>query len=310
MIVTVTLNPSVDINYTLPKLQLDGVNRVEEVSKTAGGKGLNVSRVLRQLGEEVAATGFLGGDLGNFLRKKIKELGISDYFIPIADETRNCIAVLHEGMQTEILEPGPFIQEKEKEAFLSTFQRLIKAGNIITISGSLPEGLPKDFYKTLLHLAASEKKRMLIDVNGELLKRTLRADKKPFLIKPNQAELADLVGIRDMDETEVFEALRSPLLQGIEWVVVSLGNRGAIIRFQEKIFRVHIPRIEAVNTVGSGDSVLAGFASGLHKHLTGLELMKYGVAMGVLNAMEEKTGYINPNNIPWCINEITVEQIG
>src|SRR5690625_1318603 len=118
MILTLTLNPAVDISYKLDQLSMDTVNRVEDVSKTAGGKGLNVARVLTQLGEEVAASGFLGGRLGNCIRSQIDLLGINDFFIEISGETRNCIAVIHEGKQTEILESGPTIPKAEEKRCL------------------------------------------------------------------------------------------------------------------------------------------------------------------------------------------------
>src|SRR5690625_154318 len=121
MILTITLNPAVDIGYQLDGLAIDTVNRVSEVSKTAGGKGLNVARVVRQIGAEVGASGFLGGPLGDFIRKEIGRINIHDYFVPIEGETRNCIAVLHDGKQTEILESGPTISKEEAENFITHY---------------------------------------------------------------------------------------------------------------------------------------------------------------------------------------------
>src|SRR5690625_1185016 len=126
MILTTTLNPAVDISYKLDHFSMDTVNRVKDVSKTAGGKGINVARVLKQLGENVAATGFLGGSLGTFIRSQIESLSIADYFVEIDGETRNCVAVLHEGKQTEILESGPVISEGEAALFLEKFAESIQ----------------------------------------------------------------------------------------------------------------------------------------------------------------------------------------
>src|SRR5699024_575987 len=121
MILTITLNPAVDMSYRLDRFSVDTVNRVEDVLKTAGGKGINVAKVLAQLDEEVAASGFLGGSLGEFIRSEIGSLEINDFFVEIAGETRNCIAVIHEGQQTEILESGPTITESEVDEFLQKF---------------------------------------------------------------------------------------------------------------------------------------------------------------------------------------------
>src|SRR5699024_3544112 len=138
MILTVTLNPAVDVSYRLDRFSTDTVNRVEDVLKTAGGKGINVARVLAQLDEEVAASGFLGGSLGDFIRSEISSLGINDFFVEIAGETRNCIAIIHEGQQTELLESGPLISKSETEEFLKKFSEYVQQVEFVTVSGSLP----------------------------------------------------------------------------------------------------------------------------------------------------------------------------
>src|SRR5699024_9686153 len=157
-------------------------------------KGLNVSRVIQQLDEKVAASGFLGGSLGQFIRKRISEQGIEDFFVSIDGETRNCIAVIHEGQQTEILEAGPTINEKEADEFLNKFSENVQKVDYVTISGSLPKGLEKDFYARLVKIAHQHDTPVLLDTKGELLHQTLEGDNKPYLIKPNQEELADLLG--------------------------------------------------------------------------------------------------------------------
>ncbi|MFE4428251.1 hexose kinase [Peribacillus butanolivorans] len=309
MILTVTMNPSVDISYKLDKFSLDTVNRVNDVSKTAGGKGLNVTRVLHQLEEEVAATGFLGGNLGDFIRNEISILGIQDFFVGVTGDTRNCIAVIHEGNQTEILEGGPEIKNEEATSFLESFTSYVQQVEIITISGSLPIGLPNDFYDDLLKIAGANNTLVLLDTKGELLENALISKNKPFLIKPNQEELADLLGGKFENEDQIIEALKSPMFEGVPWIVVTLGVDGAMIKSNANVYRVQIPKVKAVNPVGSGDSVIAGFAAGLSRKLKGEDLIKFGLAMGVLNAIEENTGHINPENINWCIEQIHVEEI-
>ena len=309
MILTVTLNPSVDIRYNLEHFELDAVNRVNNVSRTAGGKGLNVSRVLVQLGEEVAATGFLGGSLGEFIRAQIKELSIQDRFVASRGNTRNCIAVIHEGQQTEILESGPEIDLTEAQEFLDQFKNFSKEAEIITVSGSLPRGLKTDFYGEILEVAHATGSKILLDSSGEALKRALGCAHKPYLIKPNQEELAGLVNQDIRTEQDVMDALRDPMLQDIPWIVVTLGGQGALVRSGETVYRVCIPKVEVKNPVGSGDSVVAGFASAFSRKLSNMDTIKHGVAMGVLNAMEEKTGNIDPEQVDWCINRIQVEQL-
>ena len=309
MILTVTLNPSVDIKYTLDYFSIDEVNRVDQVIKTAGGKGLNVSRVLKQLDADVGATGFLGGELGEFIRSELKKECIVDLFVPISGKTRNCIAVIHEGMQTEILESGPVIQDEEIEHFLSNFIKILPQVDLVTISGSLPKGVPTNFYQRIIELCSQHEKLVLLDTNEKLLDASLKGGAKPYLIKPNREELAGFLGREINSQEDLMVALGDQAFQDIEWVVVSLGSKGAMIKHQESIYNVQIPKVEAVNPVGSGDSVIAGFASGLSRKLEKTTLMRYGIAMGILNAMEEKTGYINPANIDWCMEQIKIEKL-
>ena len=256
-----TLNPSVDIKYTLDYFSIDEVNRVDQVIKTAGGKGLNVSRVLKQLDAEVGATGFLGGELGEFIRSELKKECIVDLFVPISGKTRNCIAVIHEGMQTEILESGPVIQDEEIEQFLSNFIKILPQVDLVTISGSLPKGVPTNFYQRIIELCSQHEKLVLLDTNEKLLDASLKGRAKPYLIKPNREELAGFLGREINSQEDLMVALGDQAFQDIEWVVVSLGSKGAMIKHQESIYNVQIPKVEAVNPVGSGDSVIAGFAS-------------------------------------------------
>ncbi|MBY7144554.1 hexose kinase [Virgibacillus sp. NKC19-3] len=306
MILAMTLNPSVDISYKLEQFSIDQVNRAEGTSKTAGGKGLNVSRVLQQLNEEVAVSGFLGGSLGDFIRRQLRNLEIRDFFTTIDGETRNCIAVIHEGKQTEILESGPMIAAEEAQQFLDQFTYQIEQMGIVTISGSLPQGLPDNFYQKMIGIANQHKVPVFLDTNGKLLKKTLQGEHKPFLIKPNAQELAEFAGRPLDDEKQIINVLNDPLLMNVPHIVVTLGARGSLIKQNEHIYRASTPAIQAVNPVGSGDSVIAGFAAGLSRGLIGKEWIKFGMAMGVLNTMEAKTGHINPENIDWCKKQIGV----
>jgi len=309
MILTITLNPAVDIGYQLDHLLIDTVNRVEVVSKTAGGKGLNVARVVRQLNEDIAASGFLGGQLGNFIRSEIKALGIKDFFVPIDGETRNCIAVIHEGKQTEILESGPIISPKESKAFIEKFTDFLQQVEMITISGSLPKGLTADFYLQLIEIANEHHKRVLLDVNGSLLQNILKNDQKPFLIKPNEEELAEFIGKDSVSKDQVQDILSSSMFHGIPWIIVTLGKDGAIIKHHSTFYEVNVPTIQVVNPVGSGDAVIAGFSVGLARKMADESLIKFGMAMGVLNALEEKTGSVNPENINEMIPQIDVQRM-
>lgn len=309
MILTVTLNPSVDISYKLAQLEINAGNRVKDVSKTAGGKGLNVSRVLKQLGQDVGATGFLGGTLGAFIRNELLSLGVDDFFVDSEGATRNCIAILHDdGQQTEILEGGPNITIEEVASFLKAFHKAVGQAELVTVSGSFPQGVANDFYNQLLTIAAEEGTPVLLDTGGALLEKALNHDHKPFLIKPNESELADLLGHSIGDEQQLIKSLQHQIFSGVEWVVITLGAEGAMVKHQDKMYRAFIPKVEAINPVGSGDSVIAGFATGLSRQMEAKELIRFGLTMGVLNAMEDQTGHIDPAKVDWCVDQIRVEE--
>ncbi|MBO1305204.1 tagatose-6-phosphate kinase [Enterococcus sp. 669A] len=296
MIVTITMNPSIDISYPLETFQLDTVNRLSNVSKTAGGKGLNVTRVLKQLGHEVTASGLLGGYIGEGIKAELAAAGIDQRFAPIAGNTRNCIAILHEGNQTEILESGPVISAEEAEGFLQQLDDLIKQADVLTISGSLPQGLPKDFYVEIIKRCNQANKPAVLDCSGEALKQVLENPYKPYLIKPNREELSDLIGQPMENQASIKAALATELFAGIEWVVVSLGAHGAIAKHHDTFYQVTIPKISVVNPVGSGDSTIAGFAAAIAEKATDEELLKKGNTLGMLNAQEQTTGAVNLAN--------------
>ncbi|HFR3816177.1 TPA: tagatose-6-phosphate kinase [Streptococcus suis] len=310
MILTITLNPSVDIAYQLDTFHLDTVNRVEKVQKTAGGKGLNVTRVLKQIGEDVVATGFIGGDFGSYVKKQLTRNDIKNSFVEIGNETRNCIAVLHDGKQTEILEQGPTIQEHEALNFIEHLEITLNNVDVVVISGSLPKGLASNYYVEIVELCKEFGVAVVLDCSGEALKNVLESQQKPTVIKPNTEELSQLIGKEVTDDIqELKSVLSGQLFQGIEWIVVSLGAKGAFAKHKDKFYRVKIPKINVVNPVGSGDSTVAGIAASLKHALPDVELLKNANVLGMLNAQEEQTGYVNLEHSEVLYSQIEVEEV-
>ncbi|HEL0641133.1 tagatose-6-phosphate kinase [Streptococcus equi] len=310
MILTVTLNPSIDISYPLEVLALDRVNRVEAVQKTAGGKGLNVTRVLAETGQAVVATGFIGGKLGDFVIHQLQEQGISNQFFKIKGETRNCIAVLHEGMQTEILEAGPYIDMDEAEGFLNHMSIIAKQFDVLTFSGSLPKGLAAHYYQDLITMARAYGSKVVLDCSGAPLKAVLAGKDKPTVIKPNLEELEDLIGQPvTLDEERLISLLSQPLFEGIEWIIVSLGAQGAFAKHHNRFYRVTIPKIEVVNPVGSGDATVAGIAWALAEGDDDETLLKKANVLGMLNAQETRTGHVNMAHFDELFDRIQVEEV-
>ncbi len=310
MILTITLNPSVDIAYQLDTFHLDTVNRVEKVQKTAGGKGLNVTRVLKQVGEDVVATGFIGGEIGSYVKKQLTRNDIKNSFVEIGNETRNCIAVLHDGQQTEILEQGPTIQEHEALNFIEHLEIILNNVEVVVISGSLPKGLASNYYVEIVELCKQYDVAVVLDCSGEALKKVLESQQKPTVIKPNTEELSQLIGKNITDDIqELKSVLSGQLFQGIEWIVVSLGAKGAFAKHNDKFYRVKIPKINVVNPVGSGDSTVAGIAASLAHALPDIGLLKNANVLGMLNAQEEQTGYVNLEHSEVLYSQIEVEEV-
>lgn len=309
MILTVTMNPSIDISYPLETLHLDTVNRVDKVSKTAGGKGLNVTRVLAEIGDPVSATGLIGGSTGQFILDHLDQ-EIGKEFFEIQGETRNCIAILHEGQQTEILEKGPSVSEEEGQAFLAHFEALLPDVAVVAISGSLPAGLPLDYYSQLVERAKKAGKPVVLDCSGASLEKALVAPVQPTVIKPNNEELSQLLGYEvttDLDQLK--EVLQSDLFKGIEWVIVSLGADGAFAKHGDVFYKVDIPKIEVVNPVGSGDSTVAGIASALNHQEDDQALLTKANVLGMLNAQEATTGHINIHRYDDLYQQINVKEV-
>ena len=310
MILTITLNPSVDIAYQLDTFHLDTVNRVENVQKTAGGKGLNVTRVLKQIGEDVVATGFIGGEIGSYVKKQLTRNDIKNSFVEIGNETRNCIAVLHDGQQTEILEQGPTIQEHEALNFIEHLEIILNNVDVVVISGSLPKGLASNYYVKVIELCKKCGVAVVLDCSGKALKNVLESQQKPTVIKPNTEELSQLIGKNVTDDIQELKAVLSgQLFQGIDWIVVSLGAKGAFAKHNDKFYRVKIPKINVVNPVGSGDSTVAGIAASLAHALPDAELLKKANVLGMLNAQEEQTGYVNLEHSEVLYSQIEVEEV-
>lgn len=310
MILSVTMNPSVDISYPMHELKLDVVNRVETVHKTAGGKGLNVARVIAQMDEVVLATGVLGGTIGEYIIQELNKVNIPNDFLKIKKESRNCIAILHEGMQTEILESGPTLSKEEGTDFLKKFEYLLTTASLVTISGSLPKGLPTNFYYQMLEICYKNRIPVIMDSSGEPLKQAMVHKEKPFAIKPNTAELSQLLGINmEAGIIDLKQALNHELFTGIEWIIVSMGSEGAFVKHGEDYYRVTIPKVEVVNPVGSGDATVAGLAVALHQHQTVETVLKTAMTTGMLNTMEAGTGYINVNKFKQYFDLVKVEKI-
>lgn len=307
------MNPSVDISYRLEKLEINDVNRTNQVLKTAGGKGINVARVATQLGQETIATGLLGGHLGAYLVEQLEQDNIGHDFFKINQESRNCVAILHEGQQTEILESGPEISQEETDNFLTHYKEELQSGHfrIVTTSGSLPSGMDVTVYKQMIEIGNELNIPVILDTSGSNLANLL--DDETLHLKAVKPNLDELSTIENVELTKDFNQIQSVLKKErysrVEWVVISLGGDGAIIKHRDSFYRVTVPKIKVVNAVGSGDSTVAGLAVSLVREATDEEAIKTAMTAGVLNALNEKTGSIDMNHFDEIYKQIKIEKI-
>lgn len=254
MILTVTLNAALDVTYRVPALLPGTTHRVTEVTERAGGKGVNVARLLHALGEPVVATGLAGGGCGARIRALLAAEGVRDAFVPVADESRRTVVVVDGDGATGLWEPGPLVSAAEWAAFLDRFAALVRVAGIVVLSGSLPRGVPAEAYAALIGLARAAGARTVLDADGPALRHGLAAT--PDLVKPNADELTSLLGRPDADPGT---------LQGLgaREVVATLGGAGLTASTVDGSWRAYLPEPLSGNPTGAGDACLAALARGM-----------------------------------------------
>lgn len=289
MIITVSLNPSVDKTCRGLLMRPGQVNRMQESKDLAGGKGINVTRVLRSYGEEVRALGFLGGYTGTLIEEAMQELSATCAFTKVKEPTRTNINVITEdGYVTEILEPGPQITEEEWQRFLKEYEQSIPAADIIVLSGSLARGIPDNGYATLIQLAKRQNKKVLLDTSGPALKEGAAA--APYLVKPNKKELEFLTGRSIKSEEDICDAAMRLFEQGIQMVAVSLGEKGMVLADEKEMLFARAPKVKTCNTVGCGDTAVASFVLSYLRGENRETALKWAVARSAANAATMENG--------------------
>ncbi|MFF4299075.1 1-phosphofructokinase family hexose kinase [Streptomyces vinaceus] len=302
MILTVTLNTALDVTHHVPKLIPHTSHRVTAVSERAGGKGLNVARVLAALGHEVTATGFAGGRTGAVVRELLAGTArLTDALVPCAGTTRRTLAVVDEasGDTTQFNEPGPPIGSAEWAAFLGRYEDLLAGAAAVALCGSLPPGVPVGAYAVLVRAARAAGVPVLLDTSGEALRRGVAA--RPEMIKPNAAELAELTGSR-----EPLQATRDARRRGAHAVVTSLGPGGLLAATPQGTWQAAPPRALTGNPTGAGDSAVAGLLSALTEGLDWPARLTRAVALSAATVHAPTAGDFDPGTYEELRHTITI----
>ena len=294
MISTVTLNTSIDKAYQLGCPLVDGtVMRVETCIDNAGGKGLNAARAVATCGEQVLATGFVGGNNGRLLCELLDADGIEHDFVHIESETRCCVNVLEpDGRSTEFLEPGRPVGSEEVARMREKVTEIAARADVVTFNGSVPAGAGMDIYRELVSVVRAAGKPAILDTSGTLLVNSLEA--RPTMIKPNTDEIQAILGRKPESIDEIIAAAREVHEKcGIEKVVVSLGGEGSVMACEEGVFRGRAPKINVVNPVGSGDTMVGAFAVAIARGMSVEEQLAYAMSCASANCLSASTGHFD-----------------
>ncbi|PYZ93847.1 1-phosphofructokinase [Salipaludibacillus keqinensis] len=303
MIYTVTLNPSVDYLLEVEPFQIGETNRAKAQSMVPGGKGINVSRVLKRFGISSEAFGFTAGFTGDFIKEELSKEGITHRFIETNGQTRINVK-LQTKTETEINGQAPIIEKAHIEQLLSQLD-ILEVNDVLVLSGSVPSILPSDIYKRIIERVKPKNVPVFVDTSGASLESAVQAS--PFLIKPNQDELEDLYQEKVTDLGSAVKLAKKTIEKGVENVLVSMAGDGAALITKEKGYVATVPKGIVKNSVGAGDSMVAGF---LFAHMQGMdveEAFRFSVAAGSATAFSE--GFCTLEQVQSMISEVSIDII-
>lgn len=310
-VLTVSLNAAVDVTYVVDGLEPGREHDVREVARFPGGKANNVARVTVALGHQAVATGFAGGPSGRFIEEALRSQGVLAEFVPMAGENRNSVTIVDVAGRSSTLlrEPGPPLTEADAERFLDQFRRLIRRVDFAVISGALPPGVPDDFYGELVSTAYRVAQvRCVVDASGAALRGVVPA--QPYMVKPNLDELSEWAGRRLKSDGEILAAAQALTEAGPLVVAVSLGPGGLLLVSPEGAWRAVPPAVPVANTVGSGDSLVAGFLAGLLEGRSAEEVLRMAVACGTANATTRGVAEVDLTTVARLVRQVRVERLG
>lgn len=285
MIYTITFNPALDYIVKMDNFNLGYVNRSSEEYVYAGGKGINVSIVLSNLEVENKALGFIAGFTGDEIERRVREFGCDTDFIKLKDGMSRINVKIKADVESEINGGGPDISEEALNSLYEKLETLVE-GDILVLAGSIPKSMPVDIYEKIMERLQNKGVKFIVDTTGESLLKALKYN--PFLIKPNHHELGELFGVKLNNKEEVIEYAKKLKDMGAENVLISMAGDGAVlINSNGEVITSNVPKGVVKNSVGAGDSMVAGFIAGYLNSSKVEEGFKLGVATGSASAFSE-----------------------
>ncbi len=306
MILCVNPNAAIDKTVVVPGFRLNEIQRPEQVLAFPGGKGCNVARALKLLGESPVVTGWIGGTAGQFIENGLHAEGIQTDFVHTAFESRTCLSILdpQNNTLTELYEKGDPVPIEKVDEFKQRFAAAVTRYAAVTFSGSLPPGVPLDFYQQMIAIAHEANIPAILDSSGEALRLGIQS--QPTLVKPNEKEFGDLSGRQIADRAEFARAALEFAEKYHTLVVISLGAEGAIAANRREAWHVCPPPLTIKSAVGSGDSTVAGITFGLTHGFAFEEAIKYGVAAGTANALTVGAGVFTADDFQRVLAGVTI----
>lgn len=311
MIITVTLNPAIDETVEIEQLVAADTNRVVAIRRDIGGKGVNVARVLKELGHEPLAMGFAPGRFGRMIEEQLEDEGIGCDFIPYPGETRTNINILDRSAHsvTTLAAPGPPVPAEAVERLHRHLLRRMRRDTWLVLAGSVPPPMDASFHVAVLAAAASWGALTALDADGPVVQRVLASDVRPTLLKMNDHELERLLHVPSRNEESVLSGARSLRRLGVESVVITRGGEGALAVTPEGEFRAVPPLVTVDSAVGAGDGFLAGLLLGMRQSRGWAESLRLASAVGAAVCMSPGTALCHRGDVNELLPNGVVERI-
>ena len=309
MIYTVTLNPALDKTAIVEGLTVNEVNRITSFREDPGGKGINVTKVIAKLGGSSCALALLGGSVGKKIRSMLSEEGIEVWGFEAAGETRTNLKIVDPklGTNTDINEPGPSASVAILDAMLTALTERLSRSDIVVLSGSLPKGAPVATYGAWTRACGKAGAKVFLDADGAALSHGL--DSRPYLAKPNDAELSRLCGHPLESEDEIAEEAMRLVSEGVGRVVVSMGGAGALFASGSRVLVARSPKVPVGSTVGAGDSVVAALAYAEERGMDLEEAARLAMATGAANVMQSGTQAAERSQVDALLDRVVIEEL-
>ena len=309
-IITITLNPAIDKTIEVLDFKLEQLNKVEAMRSDVGGKGINVSRVLKALGSESLAMGFAAGNAGQVILQGLTSQGIDHDFITVEGETRTNLKVFDRSTTqiTEINEPGPPVNEEQLETFEERLKSQMTSETLVVLSGSIPKTLPSSTYAVLIKMIKEQGAKLFLDADGEVFRAAV--DERPNFIKPNKDELERYFGKKLITDEDVIEAIRYFVELGIEQVFITMGKEGSYYGSKEHFYKMSPLKVQAHSSVGAGDAFVAAVTHAISKGVDLETMLKLAVAT---SAGAVTTVGTNPASAEWIdahIGQVKLQRLG